>query len=120
MTKRTERTERLLPAGIPRWIRCYDNKGESFDNFTVVFTGRYTHKTGGEHWVLAMNEAPFHPQGFGQHCGGRELPDTLGGKWPPAIGRKNHLGVRIKFEDLPEDCKRLVLSDYCDLWDIAR
>lgn len=118
MTKAQQtRVARLMPNGIPKWIRCYDNGGRSIDNFTVVFTGRYTHKTGGEHWVLAMNAAPFHPQGFGQHASYQEQVDT---PWPPSIGHKNHLGVRIKFTDLPEDCQQVVLTDYCNLWDIAR
>ena len=120
MTK-ARRTANLLPGGIPKWIRCYDNTGEpneTIDCFTVVFTGRYTQKTGGEHWVLAMNAAPYHPQGFGQHCSYRKVIDALGGKWPPAIGRKNHLGKRIHFQDLPKDCQHLVMTDYCELWDI--
>ena len=32
--------------------------------------------------------------------------------------RKCHLGTRIPFTDLPEDCQRLVVSDYMDLWNL--
>lgn len=116
---KSERKERLLPNGVPLYLRCYDNGGETIDRYTVVFSGKYTHKTGGEYWVVAMNASPFHPQGFGQHMTYPYEVDAVG-KWgrPPALGRKNHLGKRIAFETLPEDCKKLVLQDYIDLWDI--
>lgn len=116
--KTNERNNRLMPNGVPRWIRCYDNGGETCDRYTVVFTGRYTHKTAREHWVLGMSDAPFHPQGFGQHMTYPYQIDAQGGKWPPAIGRKNHLGTRIKFQDLPSDCQKCVKQDYTYLWDI--
>lgn len=120
------RAERLAPGGVPRWVRCYDNGGETADRYTVVFTGRAAGKAG---WpYLAMSAAPFHPQGFGQHgdagvgacwpvdCNGKQDGRTF--VWPPALGRKNHLGTRIRFQDLPEDCKRCVWSDYSELWTI--
>ena len=43
--KQQKRYNNLLPEGKPRYIRCYDNNGKSFDQYTVVFTGRYTNKT---------------------------------------------------------------------------
>jgi hypothetical protein len=113
------RNARLLPNNVPRWIRVYDNRGETLDRYTVLFTGRYASKTGGEHWGLSMNAAPFHPQGIGCHFGCREIVDSLGGKWPPKIGKRNHLGVRIRFEDLPADCQKAVLGDYRELWGIT-
>src|SRR5574337_1684878 len=104
--------KRLLPGGVPRWVRCYDNGGETVDRYTVVFTGLYTHKTGGSHWHLGMSAAPFHPQGFGQH-GEHSVPvDSIHGKRPPAMGRKCHLGKRIPFLDLPKDCQRAAFEDY--------
>lgn len=103
------RENQLLPGGVPKYIRCYDNGGRSFDRYTVVFTGRYRHKTGGSFWHVGMSEHPFHPQGFGQHGENREQIDR------PTYG---HLGKKIKFQDLPEDCRKLVLRDYRDLWDV--
>ena len=109
------RLGRLLPDGLPRWVRIYDNggpdaRGGSIDRYTVVFTGTYGHKTGGETLVLAMNCAPFHPQGFGQHCNQRQRPDC------PRYG---HLGKKIRFVDLPTDCQIAALADYLYLWDLA-
>lgn len=109
--KHKERTERLVPNGVPRYIRCYDNGGTSFDRYTVVFTGRYTHKTNRAFWYLGMSENPFHPQGFGQHGESEFKPiDTPSYK---------HLGKKIEFKDLPKDCQKLVMQDYLYLWDFT-
>jgi hypothetical protein len=133
------RRKSLLPGGVPRWVRCYDNGGKTIDRYTVVFCGRYQSKL----WkdgrttelrpgyqgrlesfprpavfnYLAMNAAPFHPQGFGQHGETRDHPCDVN-RWgfAPMVGRKCHLGRRIPFADLPEDCRKLVLRDYCELW----
>lgn len=113
------RQARLAPGGVPRWVRCYDNGGESIDRYTVVFTGNYIGRSpGGRTMYLAMNQAPFSPQGFGQHGEDRIEEGNKPGQWPPAIGRKGNLGTRIRFQDLPEDCQRLVWQDYASLWGI--
>lgn len=104
-----DRTERLMPGGVPRYVRCYDNKGASADRYTVVFTGRYRHKTGGEFWYVGMDAYPFSPQGIGMHGTNRNQIDRP---------TSSHLGRKIKFESLPEDCQKLILSDYMYLWDI--
>ena len=39
------RLNNILPNGKPKYVRCYDNNGETADRYTVVFTGHYTHKT---------------------------------------------------------------------------
>lgn len=113
--RQVNRLKSLLPGGVPRYLRVYDNGGESCDRYTAVFTG----KAGGAcaFPYLAMNAAPFHPQGFGQHGESGDRPCDAD-KWgfPPAMGRKNHLGRRIPFAALPEDCRKLVLRDYCELW----
>ena len=49
--------------------------------------------------------SPFHPQG--------ESPDQID---RPTYG---HLGKKIKFSDLPEDCQTLVLQDYKEIWGLA-
>lgn len=107
------RTARLMPAGVPRYVRCYDNGGTSapggtIDRYTVLFTGRNSgqriDRNGHRLFqCLAMNAAPFHPQGFGQHC---ESYGSAGN------------GKRIPFASLPEDCRKLVLRDYREIWNL--
>lgn len=117
------RVAKFMPGGEPRWVRCYDNGGTSTDRYTVCFTGRYTHNTGGQHWYLAMSTYPFSPCGVGISG---EFPyqcDTLDkngrpGGWPPAMGRKNHLGTRVPFASLPDDVKRCVMQTYRELWSL--
>ena len=75
----------------------YDNGGETADRFTVYYGGRGTiNRTNGRRLMVGMSAAPFHPQGFGQHGEGQP-------------GRHN--GRRIRFDDLPSDCRRLVEMD---------
>ena len=79
-------------------IRVYDS-GENFlDRYTVLYLDRPEYKAG-TFSARGMSENPFHPQGFGQYC-------------IAAPGK--HLGKRIKFEELPSDCQKLVLQDLKD------
>lgn len=80
-------------------IRIYDNGGKTFDRFTVVYLNEPEGL--GLYGARGMSENPFHPQGFGQYC-------------TAAPGR--HLGKRIKFDQLPIDCQRLVAQDCGDLF----
>lgn len=100
------RTERLMPNGVPKNIRCYDNQGESFDRYTCVFT-----KTEG-YYYLGMSENPFHPQGFGQHGQGKDGP----------IDRPSysHLGKKVDFSLLPEDVQKCIIETYKELWNLPR
>ena len=115
--------------GIPRYIRCYDNggtavEGGTCDRYTVCFTGRAATEVAPNRsrWYpyVGMSAEPFHPQGFGQHGSveGRPCDTTVKSAWPVAIGRKCHLGTRINFWDLPADCRKLVLRDYKEIWDL--
>lgn len=115
MTKRQEaRKESLLPHGIPKKIRVYDNGGKTADRFIVVFTGNYNNigKKRGEtktsyHYVVAMSDKPYHPQGV---CLMDSYPNVI--DYPSY----KHLGKKIKFENLPDDCKKIVIEDYKDIW----
>lgn len=119
MNKRQrDRLNRLLPNGVPRWVRCYDNGGETADRYTVVFTGVYRNGKPKQFVYLGMSANPCLPQGFGQHGEALYPVDSPGGRRPPAIGRRCHLGVRVRFEDLPAPCRRLVLKDYGNLWEL--
>ena len=128
LTGKQKRFESLMPLvdgnRIPKWIRCYDNGGMegnqknretgdkmgTLDRYTVVFTGSYTHNTGRSSWYVGMNAAPFHPQGIGMHGESQKGPIDR-----PSYG---HLGKKIKFNDLPEDCQRMVIDTYIRLWDL--
>lgn len=109
-TKKAERKARLIPNGEPRYVRCYDNGGETADRYTVVFTGHYTHKTNRTHWCLGMSGNPFHPLGIGAYGESDTQIDY------PTYG---HLGKKIKFADLTEDCKKCVMQTYLYLWDFT-
>jgi len=124
-----KRLASLLPNGTPKYVRIYDNggtsNGGSMDRYTVVYTGKYRTLglKRGEHlqsWFqyVSMNSAPFHPQGIGMHGENQTQIDTNKSGFAPAMGRKNHLGIRIAFADLPPNCQKLVLQDYRELWDL--
>ena len=114
--KTNKRTNALLPNGIPRYVRCYDNGGETLDRYTVCYTGHYRKR--GDWWdYVAMSANPYYPQGVGRHGQSefRQIDVNKSG-FAPALGRKCHLGKRIPFADLPADCKALVLRDYREIW----
>jgi len=101
-----KRIDSLLPNGVPKWIRCYDDP-HTADRYTVVFTKKRVNKGcfprphhRGQFWYLGMSSMPFHPQGIGMHGESDELIDR------PTY---SHLGKRIKFENLPEDCQKFVV-----------
>lgn len=79
-------------------VRCYDNGGRSCDRYTAVYMGMpyYTDHDGRTYNARGMDAQPFHPQGFGQLCSAQ-------------CGR--HLGLRIRFDQLPDDCQKLVRQD---------
>lgn len=79
--------------------RLYDNGGKTIDRYTAVYMMLPERETN-TFSAVGMSETPFSPSGFGQHC--TAMP-----------GR--HLGLRIKFEDLPADCQRLILQDLNDI-----
>lgn len=95
--------------GSPELIRCYDNRGRSLDRYTVVFHGRYQHRTNGSFVYLTMSGKPSHPQGL---CSYDEASVPID---RPLSG---HLGRRISFYRLPIDARRVVLLDYAELWNV--
>ena len=107
--KAIARKNALLPNGVPRYIRCYENGGKTPDRYTVVFTGNYRHNTGQSFWYVGMSGNPFHPLGVGQHGEHHKQIDR------PRYG---HLGKKIKWESLTPECQQCVLQTYVDLWDI--
>ena len=114
MTK-LQRKENLMPEGVPKWVRCYDNGGlnkdnyagdkRTFDRYTVIFTRAHNFGLKGYTVGVGMSENPFHHQGFGQHF-----------EYPNHVYNGRSGGKRIAYQDLPEDCQRLVKGDYMDYW----
>ncbi len=105
------RYRRLIKDNAPRYVRCYDNGGETADRYTVTFpkvrtgsAGRYGYP------YLGMSAAPFHPQGIGQHG---ESKDGIIDR-----PRYSHIGKKIAFHDLPRDCRNLVLRYYAAYWNL--
>ena len=79
---------------ISKLVRCYDSgPNSSIDRYTVVFI-KQPERSRRTYAALAMSAHPF--QGFGQHC-------------TAMLGR--HLGKKIDFITLPEDCQKLVRQD---------
>jgi hypothetical protein len=99
--------ERLIPNGIPRYVRVYDDGSRSYDRFTVVYTGKNARGS-----YLGMSERPTHPQGFGQHGETRHPWERVDRP------TSSHLGKRIAWESLPEECQRVALATYRDIWGI--
>ena len=86
-----------LPDGRRKTCRIFDNGGKTNDRYTAVY--RTVRSINGLYWpYLGMNAAPFDPQGIGQHGELNEKP-----------GR--HLGKRIAFDELPEDCQKTIIQD---------
>lgn len=103
-----DRKTSLMPNGIPRYVRIYDNGGKTADRFTVVFTGRYRKNRRRDQFViLGMDDKPFNPQGIGMHGGYDYLIDR------PSY---SHLGKKIAFSSLPVDCQRCALNTYRSIW----
>lgn len=120
MTHKEQRTQRLMPGGIPRYVRIYDS-GNSGERYTAVFGKKSNRAPDGTKWFdyVGMSADPFHPQGFGQHGETRWKPcDVNDHGFFPAMGRTCHLGKRIPFAELPQPCKDLVTSDYKGVWGI--
>jgi hypothetical protein len=95
--------------------RFYDYGDTSFDRYTAVYL-----KPEGEHprrWFgyRGMSNYPYHPMGYGIYSDSNDWPvDRSESGYVVSLGRKNHLGKRIRFQDLPPDCQRCVLHDILD------
>ena len=97
----------FTPEGEPKMIRVYDNFGtklETNDRFTIVFTGRYRHKTAGEFLYMGANT-------YGHY---HESNNTQIDR--PAY---SHLGKKKTFNDLPERVQSAVIATYLDLWNFS-
>jgi hypothetical protein len=114
---RQARAARFMPNGIPRYVRCYRDDAYDWDKWCVVFTGRAAKEKG---YPGYPDEWPT--VGLSGHSGSKGQPaDTIpedgkGYIWPPAMGRKGRLGVRVPFTDLPASLRAVALEDYREIW----
>jgi hypothetical protein len=74
----------------------------SAERYTAVFTGLFDLKKPGEYPYLCLGEESL----------------ALGGSCALRCGQPPHerMKCEISLEDLPKDCRRLVLDVYRDLW----
>jgi len=108
------KANRMYQGLSPKYIRCYDNNSVTFDRYTVVFTKK---RIGcakgklGEFVYVGMSKNPCHPLGYYQHGFSDGLIDGISYR---------HLGKKIRFVELPNDCQELIKLEYNELWDISK
>jgi hypothetical protein len=92
--------------GAPKYVRCYEKKrNPTIDRFTVVFC--HAAKFMGKDYIgrVYYVGASAEPSGFYQHG------EALQWEFCPC-------GSRVKWWDLPERLRDVVLAEYCDVWEI--
>jgi hypothetical protein len=91
---------RWLEGAPPPVLAVYDSgPNHGIDRYTVLYGPPLWDESMGRNVpYVGMNAVPFHPQGFAQYG---EMPSQ----------NRGTLGKKIRFTDLPEDCKRLVAQD---------
>jgi hypothetical protein len=106
--KELARIHKLIPNGVPRYVRCYDNGGETMDRYTIVYTGNYKNRVSVCEY-LGCSEYPFH--GVGIHGESNT---------PIDYPKYSHLGKRVDFKTLPPDVKKAVIQDYKENWELPK
>lgn len=89
-------------------LRIYDNGGKTADRYTILppkWAGEdwhYSRSPSAPRWqAIASDRDPFHPQGYGQHCGADAGP---------------HLGKRISWDDLPPKVQQFARQTFGTAW----
>lgn len=106
---RPGRVAKLLPDGEPKWVRVYEQDPGSAEQYVVVYSGAYD-KPDGKHWYVFL-------RCDGTFRSGSQL-GTLDGGGVQMGCNHPRLGKRIRFENLPVNCQKVVISDYTCLWDL--
>lgn len=95
-------TKRWLDGDCPSGVLAIFDDPRTVDRYTVFYVEPVT--TDGRYFAYAaMNAAPFHPQGFGQHG---ELEAHQVRRY-----RYENNKRACRWSDLPADCQRLVRRD---------
>jgi len=90
----------ILVDGKRKVCRIFDTGAKgSVDRYTIAFKGYRVSGFGMVYPYLASNDAPFHPQGFGQHG---ENSTFLTGR---------RLGKRVHFDVLPLQVQQFILGN---------
>ena len=92
-------SKRWLDGDCPKGVLAILDDPRTIDRYTVIYADVFE----GHVSYVAMNAAPFHPQGFGQHG---EMTT-----WQAARYRYANKHRYAKWSSLPEDCKKLVRQD---------
>ena len=93
-------SKRWLDTDCPKGVLAIYDDPRTIDRYTVFYVEPVIDDV---LCYVAMNAAPFHPQGFGQHG---ELR-----RHEVASFRYRERNRACRWSDLPADCKRLVLQD---------
>lgn len=97
-TPQKRRAESLIPLGIPRYIRLYEDEV----NIHVVFTGQYPKDKGYKYLVLhSSNIDDKYLAGY---------PDT------PAYG---HLGKKVDWDSISPEYRSIIIEHYIQLWSLV-
>ena len=108
MIRKENRRSNLVINGIPRYIRCYSNKGtknETFDCITVLFTKKSFGR--GYRKEFMHIGASVTGSGFYQHGYSDTILDRNG---------YSHLGKKIDFTGLSPELQKSVMKEYCEIW----
>jgi hypothetical protein len=87
----------------PRYLRIYDNRGQTYDRYTILFTRKRV-----DGYFMCLSSS--HNLVIGSHFDSLDILD-----YPSS----SHLGKRIQFEHLPEKVRNLVIEDYKSIWNIT-
>lgn len=86
-------------------VIVYDNGGETFDRYTILFLKREYFAGGYYYNYVGSSTDPFHPQGFYQHgeMSASTVKDLRSGQ--------HDIGKVIPFKSLPEAVQRAVNAE---------
>jgi hypothetical protein len=91
-------TKRWREAAPEYILDCFDNKGKTFDRYTVLFGGSMLEpallKNRSVHF-LGLSEAPSHPQGFSQ--------------WGEISATFRPAHWRVRWLDIPEHIRKHIV-----------
>lgn len=100
MSYRPRRASKRWLEGAPEYVLdCFDNKGKTYDRYTVLFGGTLIDEEYAKFKVvsfLGMSNDPSHPLGFSQWG---EVDST----WRPSRDR-------VRWLDLPENVRKHIIA----------